>query len=81
MIYRVGYPNQDRRTTPISDMKWRPPIEKRCPVCLGMKVEQPKPNYPPPRTEIYHSTPFTDEERNDLSTTETIPMEAYDEES
>ena len=32
----VGYPGQDRRTTPYKDIKWREPvIMDPCPVCLG----------------------------------------------
>ncbi|RKZ82650.1 MAG: hypothetical protein DRQ39_10475 [Gammaproteobacteria bacterium] len=80
VTYRTGKPGQDHRTMPYADIEWNDPIVQRCPVCLGMKVQQPKKNYPPPRTEIYWNTPLTDEEVTKFSSTdnETIPLEAYD---
>ncbi len=80
LTIRLGKPGQDRRVTPPSEIEWNDPVTVRCYVCLGMKVEQPKKKWPPPRTEIYWSIPLTNDERAELSTTEEPPMEAYDNE-
>ena len=80
MVYRTGKPGQDHRVIPAADIEWNDPITKRCPVCLGMKVEQPKKNYRPERPQIWWNVELTPEERAELFSTvlEEPPMEIYD---
>ena len=78
VIYKTGYPGQDQRLIPYAAIKWRDSITRRCPVCLGMKVEQPKKNYREPRTEVYWNTPLTADELDSMIATDEPPLEAYD---
>ena len=78
VVYQTGKPGQDHRVIPAADIEWNDPITRRCPVCLGMKVEQPKKNYPEPRTEVYWNTPLTADELDSMIATDEPPLEAYD---